>query len=55
MIKKKILFVFQADHHVSMTLNALEIQTYRIQAWDFSSIPEIDDCKYSIHFLFTVR
>ncbi|KAJ8680468.1 hypothetical protein QAD02_016255 [Eretmocerus hayati] len=31
------------DHQINMTFNGLECQSYRIQAWDFSSIPEIHD------------
>lgn len=29
-----------------MAFIGLEIQSYRIQAWDFSSIPDIQDCKF---------
>jgi len=37
------------EHHIPMGIPfnpALEIQTYRVQAWDFSNgdIPDITDC-----------
>ncbi|XP_008209664.1 serine-rich adhesin for platelets isoform X3 [Nasonia vitripennis] len=36
------------EHQINMTFNGLEIQSYRIQAWDFSSIPEIHDSKKNV-------
>ncbi|XP_014232544.1 uncharacterized protein LOC106656237 isoform X3 [Trichogramma pretiosum] len=36
------------DHQINMTFNGMEIQSYRIQAWDFSSIPDIRDAQKNI-------
>lgn len=43
------MLLILSDHiPVSMTVNGFEIQSYRVQAWDFSTgeIPDITDCKY---------
>ncbi|XP_011503015.1 PREDICTED: uncharacterized protein LOC105366307 [Ceratosolen solmsi marchali] len=36
------------DHQINMAFNGFEIQSYRIQAWDFSSIPDIHDPKKNV-------